>query len=119
MEELLPQLKGMLKDATVIKSDATKFEINIMVINKINGNVAEPDEIIVMLKMYGGLREDIPMEIIIDNDAQNITLKFQNEEDFKKVAKIMETLWDNAVDMLTSAMEGDVSRIKDIPNLDD
>ena len=119
MEEILPQLKGMLKDATVIKSDATKFEIVITVVNKINGNVAEPDEIIVMLKMYGGLREDIPMEINIDNDAQNITLKFQNEEDFKKVAKIMETLWDNAVDMLTSAMEGDISRIKDIPNLDD
>ena len=31
----------------------------------------------------------------------------------------METLWDNAVDMLTSALEGDISRIKDIPNLDD
>ena len=119
MEEILPRLKGMLKDATVIKSDATKFEIIITVVKKINSNVAEPDEIIVMLKMYGGLREDIPMEIIIDNNAQNITLKFQNEEDFKKVAKIMESLWDNAVDMLTSAMEGDISRIKDIPNLDD
>jgi len=119
MEEILQRLKGMLKDATVIKSDANKLEIVITVVNDINGNVAEPDEIIVMLKMYGGLREDIPMEINIDNDAQTITLKFQNEEDFKKVAKIMETIWDNAVDMLTSAMEGDVSRIKDIPNLDD
>ena len=119
MEEILPRLKGMLKDATVISTDATKFEIIITVVNKISGNVAEPDEIIVMLKMYGGLGEDIPMEINIDNDAQSITLKFQNEEDFKRVAKIMETLWDNAVDMLTSAMEGDISRIKDIPNLDD
>ena len=119
MEEILPRLKGMLKDATVIESDVTKFEIVINVVNSVNGNVAEPDEIIVMLKMYGGLKEDIPMEIDIDNDAKKITLKFQNEADFKKVAKIMETLWDNAVDMLTSAMEGDISRIKDIPNLDD
>ena len=119
MEEILARLKGMLKDATVIESNATKFEINITIVDKISDNVAEPDEIIVMLKMYGGLREDIPMEIDIDNEAQSITLKFQNEEDFKKVKKIMETLWDNAVDMLTSAMEGDISRIKDIPNLDD
>jgi len=119
MEEILPRLKGMLKDATIISSDATKFEITITIVKKINGNVAEPDEVIVMLKMYGGLREDIPMEIDIDNDAQNITLKFQNEEDFIKVAKIMETLWDNAVDMLTSALEGDISRIKDIPKIDD
>ena len=119
MEDILPLLKGMLKDATIISSDETKFEITITIVKKISGNVAEPDEIIVMLKMYGGLREDIPMDINIDNDAQKITLKFQNEADFKKVAKIMESLWDNAVDMLTSAMEGDISRIKDIPNLDD
>ncbi len=119
MEEILARLKEMLKDATVIKFDAAKFEIIITVVKKISGNVAEPDEIIVMLKMYGGLREDIPMEIDIDNDAQKITLKFQNESDFEKVAKIMETLWDNAVDMLTSAMEGDISRIKDIPKIDD
>lgn len=119
MEEILPRLKGMLKDATVIKSDATKFEITITILNKINGNVAEPDEIIIMLKMYGGLTENIPMEIDIDNNAQNITLKFQNEEDFKKVEKIMETIWDNAVDLLTQAIEGDLSRIKDIPNIDD
>jgi len=119
MEDILPLLKGMLKDATVIKSDATKFEITIKVLNKINGNVAEPDEILIMLKMFGGLKEDIPMEIDIDNDAQNITLKFQNEEDFKKVAKIMETLWNNAVDLFVEATEGDLSRIKDIPNIDD
>ena len=119
MEEILPQLKGMLKDVTVIKYNATRLEITISIVKKINGIVAEPDEIIIMLKMYGGLREDIPMDINIDNNAQIIMLKFQNEEDFKKVAKIMDTLWDNAVDMLTSAMEGDISRIKDIPNLDD
>ena len=119
MEEILPQLKGMLKDATVIKADATLLEITISIINKIDGNVAEPDEIIIMLKMYGGLKEDIPMEIDIDNEAQIITLKFQNEEDFKKVEKIMETLWDNAVDLFVEATEGDLSRIKDIPNIDD
>ena len=119
MEEILPSLKGMLKDATIIKSDATKFEITITILNKIDGNVAEPDEVLIMLKMFGGLKEDIPMEIDIDNEAQNITLKFQNEEDFKKVEKIMETLWDDAVDLFVEATEGDLSRIKDIPNIDD
>jgi len=119
MEEILPRLKGMLKDATIIKSDATKFEIVITIVKKINDNVAETDEIIVMLKMYGGLREDIPMEIDIDNDAQKITIKFQNEADFKIVAKIMETIWDNAVDLIVQAFEGDLSGIKDIPNIDD
>ncbi len=119
MEEILPQLKGMLKDVTVIKYNATRLEITISIVKKINGIVAEPDEIIIMLKMYGGLRDNIPMEIDINNDTQNITLKFQNEEDFKKVEKIMETIWDNAVELLLQAMKGDLSRIKDIPNIDD
>ena len=119
MEEIIPSLKGMLKDATIIKSDATRFEITITVLNEINGNVAEPDEVIIMLKMFAGLKEDIPMDIDIDNDIQKITLKFQNEEDFKKVEKIMDTIWDDAVDLFVQTMEGDLSGIKDIPNIDD
>ena len=31
----------------------------------------------------------------------------------------METIWDNAVDLFSQAIEGDLSRIKDIPNIDD
>ena len=119
MEEILPSLKRMLKDATIIKSDATRFEITITVLNKIKGNVADPDEILVMLKMFGGLKEDVPMEININNETQIIKLKFQTEEDFKKIQKIMETIWDDAVDMLEQASQGDFSRIKNIPNIDD
>jgi len=118
MEDILQNLKSMLKEAIDVKTDASRLTISMTIKNKIDGLVADPDEIIIMLKMYGGLREDIPMEIDIDNKAQNIALKFQNEEGFKKVEKIIENLWDNAVDMLVSAIEGDVSRIKDIPNID-
>jgi len=119
MEEIIPSLKGMLKDATNIKSDATKFEITITVLTKIKGIVADPDEILAMLKMFGGLKEDVPMEININNETQVIQLKFQTEEDFKKIQKIMETIWDDAVDMLEQASQGDFSRIKNIPNIDD
>ena len=119
MEELLPSLKGMLKEAINIEADASKLAITIIVKKKIDGIVAEPEEIIVMLKMYGGLREEIPMEINIDNPTQTITLKFQNEENFKEVAKIFETIWDNAVDLLYQAIGSDFSRIKSIPDIDD
>ncbi len=119
MEEILPSLKGMLKDAIDIKSDVTRLGIIITVLNKIKGNVADPDEILVMLKMFGGLKEDVPMEINVNNETQIIELKFQTEEDFKKIQKIMETIWDDAVDMLEQASQGDFSRIKNIPNIDD
>jgi len=119
MEEIIPSLKGMLKDAIIIKSDATRFEIKITVLNKISENVADPDEILVMLKMFGGLKEDVPMEIDINNKTQIIELKFQTEEDFKKIQKIMETIWEDAVDMLEQTIRGDFSRIKTVPNIDD
>ena len=87
--------------------------------NKIDGIVASPDEIITMLKMYGNLSENLSMQIEIDNEDQQISLTFQNEEDFKKVEKIFETLWDNAVDMLIQATKGDFSRIKNIPDIEE
>ena len=119
MEEMIPSLKGMLNEAIDIKFDALNLTIIMTVKQKVDGVVAEPEEIIVMLKMYGGLREEIPMRIDVDNNAQVITLKFQNEEDFKKVEKIFESLWDNAIEMLSQAMDGDFSRIKDVPKIDD
>lgn len=119
MEDILPNLKGMLKEAIYIKADVSKLTISMAVKNGIEGIFADPEEIIVMLKMYGGLREEIPMQIDIDNVAQVITLKFQTEENFKKVEIILETLWENAVDMLVQAIDGDFSSIKDIPKIDD
>ena len=119
MEELLPSLKDMIKDAIDIKTDASNLSIKMIIKKEIDGIVAEPEEVIVMLKMYGGLRKDIPMEINIDNEIQIISLKFEKEEHFVEVAKIFETIWDNAVDLLYQAIESDFSRIKNIPNIDD
>lgn len=109
----------MLKEAIDIETNASLLTIKIIVKNKIEGKVAEPQEIIVMLKMYGGLREDIPMKINIDNETQTITLKFEKEEHFNEVEKIFESIWENAVDLLYQAIESDFSRIKTIPDIDD
>ena len=119
MEELLPHLKSILKEAIDIKLDTSNLVILMTVNNNIEGIIAEPEEIITMLQMYGGLNEEIPMGIDINNETQIITLKFQKEEDFQKIAKILETLWDNAVDLLVQATNGDFSRIKNMPNIDD
>lgn len=119
MEELLPHLKSILKETIDIELDASNFVILMTVKKDIEGIIAEPEEIITMLNMYGGLSEEISMEIDIDNETQIITLKFQEEEDFQKIAKILETIWDNAVELLVQATNGDFSRLKNIPNIDD
>ncbi|NHJ20134.1 MAG: hypothetical protein EAX91_04260 [Candidatus Lokiarchaeota archaeon] len=119
MEELLPSLKGMLKEAIDIDNDALNLTITLTVKNKINGVIAEPEEVGIMLKMYGGLTEEIPMEINIDNENQKIILKFKNEEDFMEIAEIFKKIWDNAIDLLYQAIKSDFSRIKNIPDIDD
>lgn len=119
MEDIIPSLKGMLQEAIDIKANASTLTILMTVKKDIEGIVADSEEIIVMLKMYGGLREEIPMEIDVDNATQIITLKFQKEEDFNKIEKVLETLFDNAVDLLVQTMDGDFNCIRDIPNIDD
>jgi hypothetical protein len=109
----------MLKEAINVETNASDLTVTMVVKKEVKGNLADPEEVIIMLKMYGGLREDIPMDIDINNQAQTITLKFQNEGNFKEVVKIFETLWDNTVDLLFQAIESDFSRIKNIPNIDD
>jgi hypothetical protein len=109
----------MLKQAITIETNASDLTVKMIIKKEVKGNLAEPEEVIIMLKMYGGLREDIPMDIDIDNQSQTITLKFQNEGNFKEIVKIFETLWDNTVDLLFQAIESDFSRIKNIPNIDD
>ncbi|MFX1358201.1 MAG: hypothetical protein ACFFA8_13085 [Promethearchaeota archaeon] len=119
MEEIFPLLKDILKKSIEIQKDESNLLISIIVKSKVKGNLAEPEEIIIMLKMFGGLREDIPININIDNKSQTIDLKFNDKENFEKVSLMMDKMWDNAVDMLIQLVDGNYKVIQDIPNIDD
>jgi len=119
MEELYPTLKDMLKESIESKIDKPNLTIYLILKNQIKGNIAEPKEIIIMLKMFGGLREDIPIDIGIDNEIQRIALKFQTEANFNKIQEIMETIWENTVNMLIEVTKGNFNIINDIPDVDD
>lgn len=119
MEELYLALKDMLKKSIEIEFDKPNLTIYLILKNPIKGNLAEPKEIIVMLKMFGGLREDIPMDINIDNETQQITLKFQDEIYFNKIQEIMESLWENTINMLIQVTKGNFNILNDIPDVDD
>lgn len=119
MEEIFPLLKDMLKKSIEIKKNESDLLISLIVKSKVKGDLAKPDEIIIMLKMFGGLREDIPIEIDINNEDQIIDLKFENKESFKKVSLMMDKIWDNAVEMFTQLVNGNYKVIKDIPKIED
>jgi hypothetical protein len=119
MEEILPSLKDLLKESIDILLEKDNRLIKLEVKSKIQGKLAEKDEVIIMLKMFGGLREDIPIEIRINHDSQIIEMKFEKEEDFEKIRQSMEDIWDNTVDLLEKALQGDFKPINEIPNVDD
>jgi hypothetical protein len=119
MEEIFPLLKDMLNQSIEIKKRESDLLVSLIVKSKVKGNLAEPEEIIIMLKMFGGLREDIPIDININNEEQLIDLKFDNKENFKKVSLMMDKIWDNAVEMFTQLVNGNYKVIKDIPEIED
>ncbi|MFX0176256.1 MAG: hypothetical protein ACFE85_08505 [Candidatus Hodarchaeota archaeon] len=119
MEEIFPLLKDMFKKSIDIQKDESNLLISIIIKSNVKGNLAEPEEIIIMLKMFGGLKEDIPIDIDINNESQIIELKFEDNPNFEKVSLMMDKIWDNVVDMLIQLVDGNYNIIKDIPNIDD
>lgn len=116
MEEIIHSLRNILKQAIEHKVDENNLKITLIVKKEVKGPLAEPDEVITMFQMLGGLKEEIPMEINTDNKAQKINIKFQTKEDLNKIRAIINTIWDNTVDLLEEFIAGDLTRLKDIPD---
>ena len=118
MEGLLPIMKEKFKQKIEIKEDKEKFTITLTVKGDIFGKFLYPDEIPIILKLYGGLKEDLQMEIKINEKEQKVDIILENEDDFKKIQSIMKNIWETAVDMLAELLKGNYEIIKDVPNID-
>ncbi|MFX0138070.1 MAG: hypothetical protein ACFFDN_30790, partial [Candidatus Hodarchaeota archaeon] len=115
MEEILPNLKNLFTSAIEIKVDEANLTLSMIVKRKeIRGDFATPKEVRNMLKIFGGLKENIPMEIEIDDKAKKIDLKFQNKADLEKIREIMDNIWDRTIQILEKAIAGDFGILKDI-----
>lgn len=121
MEELIGQLKEMLASTIEIKVDENNLVITMIVKskNQLSRNLANPNEVKTMLRMFGGMKEEIPMEIEIDNDAQKINMKFREKNDMEKVRKVMDNIWDQTAFILNQVIEGNWDVLKDIEDPDE
>ena len=45
-------------------------------------------------------------------------MKFKNDGDLKRVKDIMDNLWDRTVQLLQQVLEGDLSGLKEIADID-
>ncbi len=119
MEGFLPIMKEKFKEKIEIKDDEQNLTITLIVKGDIFGKFLYPDEIPIILKLYGGLKEDLQMEIKINEEEQIVNIVLKNLDDFKKIQSIMKNIWENAVDMLAELLKGNYEIIKDVPNIDD
>ena len=79
MENIIDGLKDMLKEQVSINIDDTNLKISLEFKGeeKRKDELGEESEIKDMLKMFGGLTEEIQMDIKIDEESQKITMEFK------------------------------------------
>jgi hypothetical protein len=116
MEEIFELIKKELFDITKVTVDEDQLVILIKVNVKSSykGILAEPFEIKDMLKMLGGLKEDISMKIEIESEAREIRLKFNSKEDLEKVKKILDIIWEQTIHIVEDLVKGNYDIIKDM-----
>ena len=119
MEEILPS-KDVLKEATKIEVDEENLVLKLTVKSKIDlkNDFASPIEVKEMLQIFGGLKEDIPMNIRVDNKAQKIEFKFDSKDNMNKIHSILNSLWDRVENLLRQVIAGDLSGLEEIGDID-
>jgi len=120
LAEIFDRIGSMLRDSIIIKSDEKNLTLSLIfkhVISK--DDLGEEAEIKDMLRIFGGLREEISMEIDTNMESQKIDLKFQKKEDMVKVYDVLDKLWDNTVELLKTVFSGDFSVIRDLGDFND
>ncbi len=121
MEELIPMLRDKLKRAITVNVDEDKNKITLIINRetKISEELASPEEIKIMLHMFGKLEKDFPMNIVINNQEDIVEISLNSREDTVRVGNIAENIWNTSVEMLEQCLAGDFSGIKHIGNIDE
>lgn len=121
MERFVARAKELFEETVQIKAIEKDLVLSIIVKSdkKVKGNFADQIEVKDMLRMFGGLNEDIAMEIDIDEESQKIDLKFQNKDNYIKVRNVLDNLVERIIDLTYKALDGDVSHFKDLGDFND
>ena len=121
MAEILELIKSKLQSVVEVDCD----ENNLIIILNIKGEIqksdilAEPHEVKDMLRILGGLTEDISMEIEIDNKARNIKLTFLNKEDLEKVKSVLDNIWERTIHIFGELEKGNNNILRGVGDFSD
>ncbi len=121
MAENLEIIKSRLESLLDVNVD----ESNLFIVLNVKGEIqkseilAEPHEVKDMLHIFGGLIEDISMEIEIDNNTRSIKLIFTNKEDLNKVRVVLDNIWERITLIFDELEKGNASVIRGIGDFSD
>ena len=121
MERFVGNAKQLFEDSIEFQHNEQELTLSIIVKGdkKSKEVLGEEIEIRDMLRMFGGLNEDITMEIDIDEESQKIDLKFQDKDNYIKVRDVLDNIMERLMDICYKALDGDISHFKDLGDFND
>ncbi|TFG24667.1 MAG: hypothetical protein EU529_03445 [Promethearchaeota archaeon] len=121
MERFIGNAKQLFEDSIEFQHNEKDLTLSIIVKGdkKSKEVLGEETEIRDMLRMFGGLNEDIAMEIYIDEESQKIDLKFQDKDNYIKVRDVLDTIMERIMDICYKALTGDISHFNDLGDFND
>ena len=121
MAEIVELIKNKLKSVIEVNYD----EDNLIIALNIKGEIqksdilAEPGEVKDMLRILGGLTNDVSMEIEIDNKARSIKLIFKNNEDLEIVKNVLDNIWERTFHIFLELEKGNNNVLRGVGDFHD
>lgn len=121
MAEIMELIKNKLKSVIEVNYDEDNLIIILNVIGEIQKSdiLAEPDEVKDMLRILGGLIEEVSMDIEIDNKARSIKLTFQNKEDLENVKGVLDSIWERTIHIFDELEKGNNNILRGVGDFHD
>lgn len=121
MAEIMELIKNKLQSVIEVNYD----ENNLIIILNVKGEIqksdilAEPNEVKDMLRILGGLTEEVSMDIEIDNKARSIKLTFQNKEDLEIVKGVLDNIWERTIHIFDELEKGNNNILRGVGDFND
>ncbi|MFX1340831.1 MAG: hypothetical protein ACFFDK_19630 [Promethearchaeota archaeon] len=121
MEELFPKLSETLKNAVEIIENENQLliELKVKIKDYVPGDLGSPNEIREMIRIFGGVAEEIPIEIDVNEDFKTVLLQMKNREEFEIIRTNLKTIWQRAAELLQKAFDAEPGKTEEFRALGD
>ncbi len=121
MEELLPKLSDSLKNAVEITENEAQLSIDLKLKRErfVPGDIGTPKEIREMIRIFGGISQEIPIEIKVNENSKTISLNMQTKEEFELICDGMKNIWHKVAELLQKAFNAEPGKTEEFRALGD